>query len=125
MSSGARYADVLLVEDDDTLGRVIDRNLSSRGVSVRRASSVREALTAIAAGRPDCLLLDIELPDQTGWDLLRSLHARGIDLPTIVVSATRVTPERLAEFHPLAFIPKPFPLDALLRLVVGTPERTL
>ncbi len=35
------------------------------------------------------------------------------------MSGTRVTPERLAEFKPIAYLPKPFPLDALLRLVIG------
>ena len=115
----AHYDDVLLVEDDETLSRIIDRNLTSRGVVVRRASSVREALSAVADRHPQALLLDIELPDRTGWDLLRSLHASGIDLPTILITATRVTAERLAEFRPVAYVPKPFPLDCLLRLVVG------
>jgi DNA-binding response OmpR family regulator len=120
-----RFADILLVEDDDTLSRVIGRNLSARGITVRRVSSVAEALSAITARVPSALLLDIELPDRTGWDLLRVLHSRGIDLPTIVVTATRVTPDRLAEFHPIAYIPKPFPLEALLRLVVGEERSTV
>jgi DNA-binding response OmpR family regulator len=65
------------------------------------------------------MLLDIDLPDRTGWDLLRTLETRAIQIPTIVVSGTRVTPERLAQFRPIAYLPKPFPLDALLRLVIG------
>jgi DNA-binding response OmpR family regulator len=120
-----RFPDILLVEDDDTLSRVIGRNLSARGITVRRVSSVAEALAAITARVPSALLLDIELPDRTGWDLLRALHSRGIDLPTIVVTATRITPDRLAEFHPIAYIPKPFPLEALLRLVVGEERSTV
>lgn len=117
--TAARYRAALLVEDDDVLCRVIDRNLSARGVSVRRASSVGEALAAVAATRPDVLLLDIDLPDRTGWDLLRALEARGITIPTVVITGTRVAPERLAQFKPIAYLPKPFPLDALLRLVSG------
>jgi len=35
------------------------------------------------------------------------------------VSGTRATPERLAQFRPIALLPKPFPLEALLRLVIG------
>jgi len=50
---------------------------------------------------------------------LRELHRLGIDVPTIVVSAVRVTQSRLDEFHPMAYLPKPFPLEALLRLVFG------
>jgi len=117
--TGMRYRNVLVVEDDNVLARSIERNLSARGVRVLRAASVGEALAAIAVARPDAMLLDIDLPDRTGWDLLRSLQTRDMKIPAIVVSGTRVTPERLAEFKPIAYLPKPFPLDALLRLVIG------
>lgn len=110
---------ILLVEDDTTLAAVIERNLNARSYDTRAASSVQEALAEVGRGLPDLLLLDIGLPDGTGWDLLRALKARAIDLPTVVISATRVMPERLAEFRPVAYLPKPFPLDALLRLVSG------
>ena len=49
--------------------------------------------------------------------MLRELKRRGTDVPTIIVSAVRVSQSRLDEFHPLAYLPKPFPIDALLRLV--------
>jgi len=114
-----RYRNVLVVEDDNVLSRIIERNLSARGARVLRAASVGEAIAAIAVSRPDAMLLDIDLPDRTGWDLLRALKTRGIAVPAIVVSGTRVSPERLAEFKPIAYLPKPFPLDALLRLVIG------
>jgi hypothetical protein len=51
--------------------------------------------------------------------VLRELKRRRTEIPTIVVSAVRVTQGRLEEFHPLAYLPKPFPIDALLRLVMG------
>ncbi|MBV9894683.1 MAG: hypothetical protein JO020_10970 [Chloroflexi bacterium] len=41
------------------------------------------------------------------------------------MSAVRVSQSRLEEFHPLAYLPKPFPIDALLRLVVGSRTRAL
>ena len=46
---------------------------------------------------------------------------RHIDVPTIVVSAVRVSQARLDEFHPMAYLPKPFPIEALLRLVLSPP----
>ncbi len=113
------YRGVLIVEDEGRLRRVIARNLASRGVRVREAETGTAAVQAIAEERPDLLLLDISLPDRSGWDVLRELRRRGTEVPTIVISAVRVTPERLAEFRPLAYLPKPFPLEALLRLVRG------
>ena len=41
----------------------------------------------------------------------------------VVLSAVRVSPRRLAEFRPLAYLPKPFPLDSLLRLVAEAESR--
>lgn len=67
-------------------------------------------------------MLDINSPDQTGWEVLRELKRRGSAVPTIIISAVRVNQNRLDEFHPLAYLPKPFPLDALLRLVLGNPQ---
>ena len=121
--SGPVYPNVLLVEDDDAFARVIERNLTTRGVSVRRAATAADACAAIAAERPDLLLLDINLPDRTGWDVLRDPGTIAARIPAIVLSATPLKPERVAEFRPLAYLPKPFPLDALIRLVVGEPAQ--
>src|SRR6266852_6383270 len=112
---------VLLVEDEATLRRVIARNLTGRGLDVSEAATVAEALQALTADLPDLILLDINLPDRSGWDVLRDLQCRRIDVPTIVVSAVRVSQSRLDEFHPMAYLPKPFPIDALLRLALGSP----
>jgi DNA-binding response OmpR family regulator len=113
---------VLLVEDELPLRSVLARNLTSRGVRVREASTATEAIDAALSETPDLLLLDINLPDQTGWEVLRELKRQGKEIPTIVLSAVRVTQNRLDEFHPLAYLPKPFPIDALLRLVLGGAE---
>jgi len=111
---------VLLVEDEAALRRVIARNLTGRGLDVSEAASVAEALDALSSELPDLILLDINLPDRSGWDVLRDLQRRHVDVPTIVVSAVRVSQSRLDEFHPMAYLPKPFPIDSLLRLVLGS-----
>ena len=108
---------ILMVEDDASLRRVIVQNLASRGHSIREASTAAEALDILLEEKPDLLLLDINLPDRSGWDVLRALRERGIEVPTIVVSAVRVSSGRLAEFKPRAYLPKPFPLESLLRLI--------
>jgi DNA-binding response OmpR family regulator len=120
--SGPKYRNVLVIEDDDAFARVIERNLTSRGVLVRRVATVASACAAIKADRPDLLLLDINLPDRTGWDVLRDPATAAARIPVIVLSATPLKPDRVAEFQPLAYLPKPFPLESLLRLVVGEPS---
>lgn len=118
---------ILLVEDEDRLQRVLARTLEASGYTVHTASTAAEAVQATLAQRPDVLVLDVNLPDDTGWGVLRQLTGRGITcatLPTIVLSAGQPAARRLAEFAPRAFLPKPFPVDALTRLIaeaLGTP----
>lgn len=107
---------VLIVEDEPVLRKVIARNLTAHGCDVREAGTVAEAIEQLGV-ETDLLLLDINLPDQTGWDVLRHLKREGRQVPTVIVSAVRISAERLAEFKPFAYLPKPFPIEALLRLV--------
>ena len=127
-------AHILLVEDDEGLCEVVERNLQARGYEVRVAADVQSALEQLRSTQFDLIFLDINLPDQTGWDVLRiaenehflhpvEVEGQGQKLPVVVLSAVRVSPARLAEFHPLAYLPKPFPLEALLRLAAEATER--
>src|ERR1700686_1819404 len=113
---GAR---ILLVEDNEVLCELILRNLEARGHDVRVAKDAHTALSPLRANPFDLILLDICLPDQTGWEVLRTaqkegrlptLQMNGHDgqLPVVVLSAVRVRPRGLQEFHPLAYLPKPF-----------------
>lgn len=128
---GAR---ILLVEDDEVLRDLIERNLQARDHTVSVAGDVQEALKHLREGSFDLTFLDINLPDKTGWDILRIAQDEGVlhiqdfegegqKLPVVVLSAVHVSPRRLAEFHPLAYLPKPFPMDALLRLAAEATQR--
>ena len=116
------YRRVLIVEDEPTLRRLIQRNLTSRGHEVREAGTAAEASAMLEKELPDLMLLDVNLPDRSGLDVLRDLQQQGKSVPTIVVSAVRIPRTRLEELKPLAYLPKPFPLDALLRLVTDDPD---
>jgi CheY-like chemotaxis protein len=127
-------ASILLVEDDDQLRRILTINLARRGYTVAEADSVKTALEAVKAfPQPfDVIVLDIYLPEGTGWDVLRGLHRpepadgshAGHATRVIVTTAVRPAQCRLDEFHPDAVLVKPFPIDALTRLIerVAPPE---
>jgi DNA-binding response OmpR family regulator len=118
-----RTSRVLVVEDDSQLRRIITSNLTARGHIVREAGDAAEALAALSQEHPDLLILDINLPDRTGWDVLRDAQLPE-DVRVLMLTAVPVSPRRLTEFRPVAYLPKPFPLEALLRLA-ETSSRTV
>ncbi len=114
---------VLIVEDDESLRRIVSRHLRSLEYAVDEATSAEGAVTALEDGlRVGVVILDLNLPGDTGWDLLRSpAFAAAGSPPVIITSAITVSPRRLAEFGCAGYLPKPFPLETL----VATVERLL
>jgi|GraSoi_2013_60cm_1033757.scaffolds.fasta_scaffold42380_3 DNA-binding response OmpR family regulator len=125
-------AQILVVEDDDALRRIITLALARREHSVAEADSVATAMEVLAAAvHPiDVIILDLNLPDRTGWDLLRALpslygagsHSAGTAKvapapKVIIMTAVRPVQCRMDEFAPAALLLKPFPIDTLVRLL--------
>ncbi|HYN48382.1 MAG TPA: response regulator [Candidatus Nanopelagicales bacterium] len=109
---------ILLVEDDESLRSVVARHLRARGWEVTEATSAEEAARALETGpRPSLVFLDINLPGETGWDLLRGGALGGVaGPPVVVVTATTIGPRRLREFGVAGYLPKPFALETLLEV---------
>jgi DNA-binding response OmpR family regulator len=109
---------LLIVEDDEPLRSIVARHLRARGWVVVEATSAEEATLALADGpRPALVLLDINLPGETGWDLLRRGAVGGPGgPPVVVVTATTIGPRRLREFGVAGYLPKPFALETLLEV---------
>jgi DNA-binding response OmpR family regulator len=121
MADGNRA--ILIIEDDESLRHIVSQYLRAQGYRVEEASSAEGAAGALDGGlRPGVVLLDLNLPGDTGWDLLRgpALAAAGSP-PVIITSATTVSPRKLAEFGCAGYLPKPFPLETL----VATVERLI
>jgi DNA-binding response OmpR family regulator len=116
----ARQPTILLVEDEPRLQTILARTLEQSGYRVETASTAGEAVSVALSVRPDVLVLDVNLPDDTGWGVLRRLMESGVTtdtLPTIVLSAGQPAHSRINEFRPNAFLAKPFPIHALKRLI--------
>lgn len=119
-------ASVLLVEDDEDFRRILARHLRTRGFDVREASTCEAAVATLNAGlRPGIVLLDVNLPGDTGWDLLRgpALAAAGSP-PVVIASAISVSPRRLEEFGVAGYLPKPFPLETLIATIERLASKT-
>jgi DNA-binding response OmpR family regulator len=108
---------ILLVEDDEEFRNMVAGSLQAAGYLVFQAASFREAAGQIAV-KPHLMLLDIQLPDATGWDVARWLEQFTTPVPIIVMSGhTSPTKDQIQHFEPKAFLAKPFPIQDLLKLV--------
>jgi two-component system phosphate regulon response regulator OmpR len=107
---------ILFVEDDESLRSIVARHLRGLGYQIAEAATAEDAAAALEDGlHPAVVVLDVNLPGNTGWDLLRgrSLALAGSP-PVVITSAGSVSPKRLAEFGCAGWLPKPYPLETLV-----------
>ena len=110
---------VLVVEDDPSFGSLLRDVLDAAGHTVRLATTSADGLAAIEASLPDVLCVDIDLPDGTGWGLLDDLEHRGLEPATVIVATAGLAASKSRHRPGTFLLPKPFPVDSLLRLVSG------
>jgi DNA-binding response OmpR family regulator len=110
---------ILLVEDDAALAETLERYLSAHRLSVTVAGSAEDAARLLSSGmRPGLVILDINLPGGTGWDLLRDqAYLKSGSPPVVITTATNVAPRRLREFPIAGYLAKPFPIPALMSAI--------
>jgi DNA-binding response OmpR family regulator len=114
---------ILMVEDDLDLGRALRQGLKADGITSEWVRRAADALHLIESAVIDCVLLDVSLPDGTGYDLLSQWRRVGLNLPVIIITARSALKDRLAGFDGGAddFLVKPFAtaeLVARIRAVV-------
>ena len=79
---------VLLVEDSDTLRQYALAALRMGGYEVVTAVDGRQALAMYGERRPDVIVLDVDLPELSGWDVLESIRRNDPMTPVIMLTAT-------------------------------------
>lgn len=109
---------ILVVEDDELLAKVICDNLTLDGFEVTRAANAHAAVTLLRELPPDLILLDVMLPDRSGFDVFETLHQGG-RTPVIFLTARGETADKLRGLRLGAddYILKPFDLAELLARV--------
>ncbi len=114
---------ILIVDDDAQIAAGLDALLSDDW-DVRTASTGREAVVAFAEFSPDVVLLDVQLPDTTGIDLLHQFKAYSETTAVIMMSGGG-TLERVVESMRLGaetFLQKPFDADVLIATLEQVPR---
>jgi len=77
---------LLLVEDNQSTAEAVSRWLEICGARVSTAGSVDAALDRLRAETPDVLLLDLRLPDGSGWDVLERARGSGAQVPAVAIT---------------------------------------
>lgn len=111
--------DILLVEDKDSLRRVLRLTLENAGYSVTEAGDARAALSEIAAKPHKLVLTDLRMPHGSGLDVLRAARAADGSIPVIVMTAFGSVDEAVQAMKDGAhdFLQKPVDSNHLLLLV--------
>jgi two-component system KDP operon response regulator KdpE len=117
---------VLVVEDQQSIRRVIELNLAARSYQVDAAATGAAALSLARQRKPDLIILDLGLPDMDGLAVIIGVRAFSA-APIVVISARDSGPEKAAVVAAGAdgFLAKPFGMDDLVALVqaAGCPRR--
>jgi CheY-like chemotaxis protein len=108
---------ILVVDDEPDIRTVLRMCLESEGYSVCIAGNGREALERIVANRPAVILLDLNMPIMSGWDVLAELRTRQCTIPVLFMSAGRTAKVEAARHGVAGWVPKPFDLDDLLATI--------
>ncbi|MHC1716365.1 MAG: response regulator transcription factor [Candidatus Dojkabacteria bacterium] len=117
---------ILMIEDEESLRKIVKRYLEKRNFIVDEAEDGREAISKININTYDCLLLDLNLPEIDGITLSKRLKKKGYDIPTIMVTARSQIYNKIEGFEVGAddYITKPFDLSELLARVRAVVKRS-
>ena len=113
---------VLVVEDEPNIRKLVSVNLISRGYLVLEATNVPQALEHLRSVTPDLMILDIKLPEITGWDLLTQLAtdpSMTANFPVVAMTASIVEAQVDRDQYPnvVDILIKPFSTTRLLTAI--------
>jgi two-component system KDP operon response regulator KdpE len=131
MNSAGSKGNILVVDDEPQISRVLKTTLASQGYGVRVASDGDEAAQIMKEWNPDLVITDLRMPNMDGIDLCRHVRARS-RIPIIVLSVKGEEATKVAALDAGAddYVTKPFSVNELLARVraalrrASAPEET-
>lgn len=117
---------VLIVDDEPAVVAALERALRTDGYETSVARDGQAALAALAAGRPDLVVLDVMMPKVDGLEVCRRLRASGDRTPVLMLTARNGVDDRVDGLDAGAddYLPKPFALRELRARVRALLRRT-
>ncbi|MFD5093996.1 response regulator transcription factor [Amycolatopsis thailandensis] len=117
---------ILVVEDEPYLADLVITALRYEGYTVAVAGTGQEAMTGVERFRPDLLVLDVLLPDDSGLEICQRLRRSGFDAPVVFLTARDATEDKIAGLRAGGddYITKPFRLEELVLRIRAVLRRT-
>ena len=112
-------ATVFIVDDDPSIRRSLERLVRAGGYRVQTFVSARQFLERADVETPDCVVVDVRMPGQSGLDLQQVLEAAGHDIPLIFITGHADGPmiEQALRAGAVELLAKPFDGEVLLDAV--------
>lgn len=112
-------AKILIIEDSEFTRRIIVRIIKGAGHEVFEACSGLEGVQKAGVHQPDCILLDLLMPELDGFGVLEALKRKGLAIPAIVLSADiqETSRNKCFELGAIDFVKKPPKADNILQSV--------
>lgn len=115
LSSDGKRIRILVIEDEDSIRRLMSSILGLEGYDVGVFSTASEGLKAFAERPSDIVITDLGLPDQSGWEVARQIKKASPGTPVILITGWGVTfkPEEAKRRGVDYFLAKPFEFSEL------------
>ena len=112
---------ILVIDDSSFLRKLVRGWLKQASYEVLEASDGNEGLDKIASDQPDCILLDLAMPNLGGFEVLEALRDRGCAIPVIVVTADvqESTKQQCLSLGARTVINKPSNVEDLIDVIRG------
>jgi FixJ family two-component response regulator len=112
---------IAIVDDDPSVLKALARLLGTRSFATRTYLSAPRFLAALPEAPPDCLIADLQMPEMTGLELQLTLARRGVQIPTIIITAHDEAGmrERCKSAGAIAYLVKPVSDTVLFAAIVA------
>ncbi|MEY4000157.1 MAG: hypothetical protein RLZZ626_512 [Actinomycetota bacterium] len=117
---------VLVVDDEPNIRDLLSTSLRFAGFSVHSVGNGSDAVFAAEKGNPDIILLDVMLPDMSGFNVTKKLRSMGIDVPVLFLTARDETEDKITGLTVGGddYMTKPFSLDEIVARINAILRRT-
>ena len=102
---------VWVVDDDRSIRWVLEKAFKGAQMEVRSFENGDSVLRALERQQPDVIITDIRMPGMDGFELLKRIHSRNVELPVIIITAHSDLDSAVTAYQGGAFeyLPKPLP----------------